>query len=142
MNIIQFKDACSHFMTIAAPYLDIKDEAHYQEALELIESLMGEVEEDADHPMDVIISLLANAISEYESHNSDINDFEKNLSYTTGIEALRVLMEQHQLGVSDLPEIGSKSMVSRVLSGERNLSKKHIENISQRFNIDAGLFFR
>jgi len=36
---------------------------------------------------------------------------------------------------------GSKSMVSRVLSGERSLNKNHIMALSKRFNIDPGLFF-
>jgi HTH-type transcriptional regulator/antitoxin HigA len=54
---------------------------------------------------------------------------------------LRLLMDQHDLGTADLPEIGSKSMVSRVLSGERNLNKHHIQALSKRFGIDPGLFF-
>ena len=54
---------------------------------------------------------------------------------------LCLLMDQHDLGTADLPEIGSKSMVSRVLSGERNLSKKHIQALSERFDINPGLFF-
>ena len=35
----------------------------------------------------------------------------------------------------------SEFMVSRVLSGERGLSKKHIQALSERFGIDPGLFF-
>ncbi len=54
---------------------------------------------------------------------------------------LRLLMDQRGLGTADLPEIGSKSMVSRVLSGERDLSKKHIQGLSKRFGINPGLFF-
>lgn len=52
---------------------------------------------------------------------------------------LRLLMTQHQLGTADLPEIGSKSMVSRVLSGQRALNKKHIAALSKRFQVDPGL---
>jgi HTH-type transcriptional regulator/antitoxin HigA len=43
--------------------------------------------------------------------------------------------------MNDFPEIGSKSMVSRVLSGQRNLTKKHIEALCQRFHISPVLFF-
>ncbi len=50
-------------------------------------------------------------------------------------------MDQHGLGTIDLPEIGSKSMVSRVLSGERNLNKKHVQALSKRFGVNPGLFF-
>jgi HTH-type transcriptional regulator/antitoxin HigA len=54
---------------------------------------------------------------------------------------LRLLMDQHGLGIADLPEIGSKSMVSRVMSGKRDLSKKHIQALAARFGINPGLFF-
>lgn len=57
------------------------------------------------------------------------------------LAVLRLLMDQYSLGTNDLPEIGSKSMVSRVLSGERALSKNHIKALSERFNIDPDLFF-
>jgi HTH-type transcriptional regulator/antitoxin HigA len=50
-------------------------------------------------------------------------------------------MEQHKLGVADLPEIGSKSLVSRILNGERRLTRNHIEALSKRFNINPALFF-
>jgi HTH-type transcriptional regulator/antitoxin HigA len=46
-------------------------------------------------------------------------------------------MDQHDLGVADFPEIGSKSMVSRVLSGERFLNKRHIKTLSEHFGIEA-----
>ena len=54
---------------------------------------------------------------------------------------LRVLMDQHHLTMNDFPEIGNKSMVSQVLSGQRNLTKKHIEALCQRFHIRPVLFF-
>ena len=54
---------------------------------------------------------------------------------------LKLLMEQHALGVSDLPEIGTKSLISRILSGQRQLTKDHITILSKRFNISPALFF-
>ena len=57
------------------------------------------------------------------------------------LSLLRILMDQHNLGTADLPEIGSKSMVSPVLSGERALNKNLIKTLSKRFNIEPGLFF-
>ena len=59
----------------------------------------------------------------------------------TDLAVIRLLMDQYSLGTNNLPEIGSKSMVSRVLSGERGLNKNHIKALTERFNIDSGLFF-
>ena len=63
------------------------------------------------------------------------------MEQSSDLAVLRLLMDQHNLGTADLPEIGSKSMVSRVLSGQRNLNKKHIKALSERFKIDPALFF-
>jgi len=47
---------------------------------------------------------------------------------------------QYGLHLEDLPEIGSKSYVSKIRSGERNLSKEHIEKLSKHFGISPALF--
>jgi len=53
---------------------------------------------------------------------------------------LRLLMHKHALKGSDFEhEIGKRSYVSLILSGERKLTKEHIE---KRFNISPALFFR
>ena len=40
MTAVAFKQACHSFAQAAAPYLPIRDDAHYAEALALIESLL------------------------------------------------------------------------------------------------------
>ncbi len=51
-------------------------------------------------------------------------------------------MEQHGLGVADLPEIGSKSLVSKILNGRgRNLTRDRIAALSKRFSVSPALFF-
>ena len=37
-------------------------------------------------------------------------------------------------------EIGQRSLVSRILSGERNLSVDHISVLAERFNVSAEVF--
>jgi HTH-type transcriptional regulator / antitoxin HigA len=53
---------------------------------------------------------------------------------------LRLLMDLYNLGMADLTEIGLKSMVSRVLSGERQLNKKHIKALSDLLVSIRGCF--
>ena len=51
-------------------------------------------------------------------------------------------MNQHNLTLSDFKtEIGSKSLVSMILNGKRNLTKDHIAKLSSKFNLDPALFF-
>ena len=142
MTAVAFKDACHSFAQAAAPYFHITDDAHYEEALELVEYLLEEAQDDTDDPLNTIIEMLSQAIEAFEGKHKDLAAFEKRvLKQPADLSMLRLLMDQHGLGTAELPEIGSKSMVSRVLSGERGLSKKHIQALSERFGIDPGLFF-
>ena len=58
------------------------------------------------------------------------------------LEALRFLMEQHELQQKDLVKVfGTASIVSEVLSGKRELNKEHIKRLSRRFHVSPELFF-
>lgn len=134
--------ACRRFADAAAPFCHIADAEHYEMSLQLIESLLEEADDTPGDPLHAVISMLSKAIEQYESSDCEIVEFEKQASESASdLSTLRLLMDQHGLGMSEVPEIGSKSMVSRVLSGERSLSKKHIKALSQRFGIDPGMFF-
>jgi HTH-type transcriptional regulator/antitoxin HigA len=56
-------------------------------------------------------------------------------------EVLAFLMEQNNLTQSELPEIGSQSHVSKVLSGERNLTRDQIGDLSKRFGVSPAVFY-
>ena len=142
MTALAFKEACHNFTQAAAPYLHICDEQHYTEALEVIESFLEEAEDTVDDPLNGVIELLSRAIETYENKDTELVRFKQRaMNQPADLSTLRLLMDQHHLGTADLPEIGSKSMVSRVLSGERSLNKNHIKALSERFNISPSLFF-
>jgi HTH-type transcriptional regulator/antitoxin HigA len=142
MTAVAFKQACHSFAEAAAPYFPIGDEAHYQEALALIESLLEEAEDTSADPINAVIDMLARSIESYENRYADLVEFEtRAMGQPADLAMLRLLMAQHQLGTADLPEIGSKSMVSRVLNGERGLNKNHIKALAARFGVNPGLFF-
>ena len=137
-----FTAECLSFAEKAAPFCIIEDEEHYIRTLETVEALMEEAEDSATDPLNPIIEMLADAIEQYETADPGFADFNRALEdLDPGIAVVRLLMDQHGLGMSDLPEIGSKSMVSRVLSGERELSKKHILALAGRFGLEPALFF-
>ena len=142
MNAVVLINACHEFAEIAAPYLHIRDVQHYEGALTLIENLLEEAEDSFEDPVNAVIDMLSHSIELYENTNKELAEIDARvMGQPADLVMLRVLMDQHHLGTADLPEIGSKSMVSRVLSGERSLNKKHIQALSQRFNINPGLFF-
>ena len=57
-------------------------------------------------------------------------------------EVLKELMDANNLKQKDLaPLLGSESVVSEVLSGKRELNKRHIERLSKRFRVSPAIFF-
>ncbi len=142
MNKTALKTVFEDFAETAAPYLHIADKVHYEESLALVEALMEDAEDSDDDPLNRVIGLLAQAIGRYERGVEALNVFETQASeIPVDVAMLRVLMKQHGLGVADFPEIGDKSLVSRILSGSRNLTKQHIQKLAERFGVSSGLFF-
>ena len=57
-------------------------------------------------------------------------------------EVVLELMAANNLKQKDLaPLLGSESIISEVLSRKRELNKRHIEKLSQRFKVSPALFF-
>jgi HTH-type transcriptional regulator/antitoxin HigA len=61
---------------------------------------------------------------------------------STPAERVRHFMDAQDLKPADMLDIfGTKSVVSEVLSGKRELSKAHIRALSKRFNVSPEVFF-
>ena len=131
------------FSAAASSVFHIDNEDAYQEVLQFLEALLEKVADDKDDPLIPLIDLVSRAIEDYEMKQDDIRQFvleaEKKDS---GIVALKVLMRQYELSFTDLKqEVGSKTLVSMILSGQRSLTKSHIEKLSKRFHVSPSLFF-
>ena len=114
---------------------------HNQDEYELALALMDELIEDYDNQLP-LIEILAAAIAQWQSSASEFEEFNRKIDdLDNGTSVLRTLMDQYQLGVADLPEIGTKSLVSKILNGSRCLTRNHIEALSKRFGLSPALFF-
>lgn len=127
----------------ASNILHIKSDKAYKEALELIEHLFDEANDTIDEPLNDLIDIVAKSIEKYESSQESIVKFDNEVNnLSQEISVLRVLMDQHNLTVSGFKdEIGSKSLVSMILNGKRNLTKEHITKLSKRFSLNPAVFF-
>lgn len=131
------------FIDAVWPYVHIADDEGYEAALELLEDLLESAVDSVDDPLNPLIDMLSNALERYEAADDDIKGFmDEAQNVPNDIALLQTLMEQYGLTGSDLPEIGSKSMVSKVLSGERVLSRSAIEKLCARFSLKPAMFFK
>ncbi|MBQ4789836.1 helix-turn-helix domain-containing protein [Pectobacterium versatile] len=108
----------------------------YEDALKLTEYL---IESEPGSPL---IDMLTAKIDKYEDDAPEFAAFNERIkALPGGIALLRVLMDQHQLTQSDFEaEIGKKSLVSRILNGERTLTLDHMRALAKRFDIPVSAF--
>lgn len=131
----QIRDALAQVPFLA--HIETPDD--YEQALELMGQLVDDY--DANKPL---IEILSVSIQRWEDHAEEYSDFNATVAGTDpGIAVLKTLMAQHRLGVADLPELGSKGNVSKILNGAdgKKLARKHIEALSKRFGVSPALFF-
>ena len=117
----------------------IETQNDYERALELMDQLVDDY--DANR---LLIEVLAVSIERWEDQAAEFSDFNAAVAETDrGIAVLKTLMAQHGLGVADLPELGSKGNVSKILNGAegKKLTRKHMEALGKRFGVSLVLFF-
>lgn len=138
MSYAALKKTAQRLQNQATFLVEITDQEDYEKAL----ALMNELIDDYDNQM-VLIELLSKSIDQWESNSPEFAEFNERIDQgSPAVSVLRLLMDQHGLGVSDLPEIGSKSYVSKILNQrDRQLTRQHIEALSQRFQVSPALFF-
>src|SRR5690242_20361689 len=88
------------------PYTHIpRNESEYEKLLNVVGELMKISRHTKDARVTSLLKLIAKNIEEYETRRFPTKP-------VSPIEMLEFLMEEHNLGQGDLPEIGSQSLVS------------------------------
>src|SRR3989344_9658146 len=106
----------------------IKTEKDYEEALKLVEALVSR-DPNPDSVEGEQLSLLSTLIEDYEAK-------EFPAVFPNPIEAIKFRMEQANLTPADLiPYLGSRSRVSEILSGKRQLTIDMIRALSEGLGI-------
>lgn len=116
----------------AFPLVSIRDDAHLAEALAVIDRLVEQPQRSAAE--EVYLGALTDLVETYEETHVAIPP-------TSGVEALRFLMEENGLSQADLvPLFGTPSVVSEVLAGKRRLALAHIRRLAAHFGLPADIF--
>lgn len=117
----------------------IKDPDGYAGALVLLDELTDGHE--LNKYEERILIELEEAIQAYEQGAEQFKDFDAIVQATsTPVQLLKDLMETLKLSGSDLPEIGDKTAVSKVLNGDRPISHKMAFALAERFHMDPKVF--
>jgi len=115
------------------PLKTLKNDREHDLATEMIDQLMGH---DLDRGAGDYLDALIVFVTKYEDEHHPIEDD------MTPQQAVRALMEANKLTQADIGKIiGSEPSVSMFFKGTRTLSKKQALLLSDRFKVDASIFF-
>ena len=111
----------------------IRSKAHYRRMVATLEALLDDAAGDERHPAMGLVDIVGDLIADYESQNTLMTE-------TTGVQALKFLMDQHEVKQSELPEIGSQGVISEILAGKRELNIRQVRALAERFGVSAATF--
>lgn len=111
----------------------IRSSAHYRRMVAMLEALLAESAGDESHPAMGLVDIVGDLIEDYETEKHP-------LPPTTGLQALKFLMEQHGVRQGDLPEVGSQGVVSEILAGKRDLNLRQVRALGERFGVSPATF--
>jgi len=82
------------------------------------------------------LELLATLIERYDA------DHVEKLPASTGLDLLKYLLDEHEMGGDDLAKILAvdRSVAYRILKGERSLTTAHLKSLATHFGVSAHLF--
>jgi HTH-type transcriptional regulator/antitoxin HigA len=111
----------------------IRDDAHCARLAEFAESLADTLPDDANEPLWGLVSIIADRVNEYETRAHPMPELPPH-------QVLRELMTEWGLTQSDLPEVGTQSVISEILAGKRALNLRQVKALARRFHVPMELF--
>jgi HTH-type transcriptional regulator/antitoxin HigA len=128
-------EMASHFEALNArvPLSPIADRDHYAKAVAALNQLLDAGAGEDDHPLAGLVDTVGALIENYE----EIHHLREKVE---PVAVLRLLMEQHHLSQSDLPEVGTQGVVSEILRGKRDLNLRQIKALAARFSVPPSVF--
>jgi HTH-type transcriptional regulator / antitoxin HigA len=114
------------------PLIHLRDEAHLDEALELLNELLGQ---DRDEGAQEYLDVLTDLVAAYEDEHVPLPDVSE-------ADVLRELMRSNGLSQMELAKaVGiAQSTISAVLTGARSLTKGQVLKLAQFFGLSPAAF--
>lgn len=115
------------------PLLTLRNEEDYVESVERLNALIDEVGTNEQHPLYTLLDTLGILIHAYEQQHHSMPD-------CSGGEMLVYLMEEHQIAMADLSDIGSPEAISQIIDGRQSLTIQQVHMLAERFHVSPAVF--
>lgn len=111
----------------------IRNLADFERVQALANTLADDVGDDEGHPLYSLFEIVLDMIERWEDEHVEI-------APAPPREVLRHLLEVNNLKQKDLGEIASQTLVSDILAGRREISKRLAKALAERFHVDVSAF--
>ena len=111
----------------------IFDDKSYDRAVEAMNVLVDHVGDDEAHPLAGLLDMLGGYIADYDEEHHRVEAAPPH-------ETLKFLMQQQGLKQSGLADLVDQGTLSKILRGNRAISKTFAKALAARFNVSADTF--
>lgn len=133
MNSELIQQAAEHWQYVAPVLRKPKNEADYDQLVEALDELSDMIGDDENHPLMSLVDIIGDWIEAYDHEH-------RPMPQASGVDVLRSVMQEHGLTQSDLPGVGTQSVVSEILSGKRQLNVRQIRWLADYFKVPVDMF--
>lgn len=127
------KQATEHWEFVSPLLRKPKSEDDYDRLALALDELLEMTGDDESHPLMSLVDIIGDWIEEWDHKHRPMPE-------ASGAEVLGYMMREHGLTQSDLPGVGTQSVVSEILSGKRQLNLRQIRWLAERFGVSVETF--
>jgi HTH-type transcriptional regulator/antitoxin HigA len=130
---VLIKKAAEHWEFVSPLLRKPKNEDDYDMLVQALDELLEMTGDDESNPLMSLVDIIGDWIEEWDHKHHP-------MPQASGAEVLGYMMREHGLTQSDLPGVGTQSVVSEILSGKRQLNVRQIRWLAERFGVSAEIF--
>jgi HTH-type transcriptional regulator/antitoxin HigA len=130
---VLIKKAAEHWEFVSPLLRKPKNEDDYDMLVQALDELLDMTGDDESNPLMSLVDIIGDWIEEWDHKHHP-------MPQASGAEVLGYMMREHGLTQSDLPGVGTQSVVSEILSGKRQLNVRQIRWLAERFGVSAEIF--
>jgi len=130
---VLIKKAAEHWEFVSPLLRKPKNEDDYDRLAQALDELLEMTGDDESHPLMSLVDIIGDWIAEWDRKHHPMRE-------ASGAEVLGYMMREHGLSQSELPGVGTQSVVSEILSGKRQLNLRQIRWLAERFGVSVETF--
>ncbi|MEN5314417.1 transcriptional regulator [Pseudomonas koreensis] len=127
------KTVAEHWEFVSPLLRKPKNEEDYDALVQAVEEILEITGDDESHPLASLVDIISDWIAEWDRTHHPMAE-------ASGEEVLGYLMREHGLTQSDLPGVGTQSVVSEILNGKRKLNLRQIRWLADYFKVPVDVF--